>query len=36
LSSAEAVTIEPRPQAYPGLDMRREQYRGHYRDMERR
>jgi len=36
LSSAAAVTIESRPHGYPGLDMRREQYRGHYREVERR
>jgi xylulokinase len=36
LSSAAAVTIEPRPQAYPGLDTRREQYGGHYPRGERR
>jgi xylulokinase len=36
LSSAAVVTIEPRADGYPRLDMRREQYRGHYRHLERR
>ena len=36
LVSAAAVTVEPRPDGYPGLDGRREQYRGHYRRVERR
>jgi xylulokinase len=36
LSSAAAITIEPRPRGYPGIDMRREQYRGHYRRAEPR
>jgi xylulokinase len=35
LSSAAAVTVEPRPDVYPGLDMRRKCYHGHYRQVER-
>jgi xylulokinase len=36
LSSGAVATIEPRPEVYPGLDLRREQYREHYQRVERR
>jgi xylulokinase len=35
LGSVAAVTVEPRPDAYPGIDRRREQYSEHYRQVER-